>query len=102
MRHLGLYKCEMESLLGKLEPEVRTVIEGSGRFRCRRRPWCIGTQNAFALLQLEIKLVSAGFSAHYTGNHRYVFTLIHKFQTPELLCDRSDVIVLTDEAHRSQ
>jgi type I restriction enzyme R subunit len=36
------------------------------------------------------------------GNYRYVFTLIHKFQTPELLCDRSDVIVLTDEAHRSQ
>lgn len=35
-------------------------------------------------------------------NHRYVFTLIHKFQTPEALCDRSDVIVLTDEAHRSQ
>ncbi len=35
-------------------------------------------------------------------NHRYIFTLIHKFQTPELLCDRSDVIVLTDEAHRSQ
>ena len=35
-------------------------------------------------------------------NHRYVFTLIHKFHTPELLCDRSDVIVLTDEAHRSQ
>jgi type I restriction enzyme R subunit len=35
-------------------------------------------------------------------NHRYVFTLIHKFQTPEVLCDRSDVIVLTDEAHRSQ
>lgn len=36
------------------------------------------------------------------GNHRYVFTLIHKFQTPEPLTDRSDVIVLTDEAHRSQ
>ena len=36
------------------------------------------------------------------GNHRYVFTLVHKFQTPELLCDRADVIVLTDEAHRSQ
>jgi type I restriction enzyme R subunit len=35
-------------------------------------------------------------------NHRYVFTLIHKFQTPEVLCDHSDVIVLTDEAHRSQ
>jgi type I restriction enzyme R subunit len=36
------------------------------------------------------------------GNHRYIFTLVHKFQTHELLCDRSDVIVLTDEAHRSQ
>jgi type I restriction enzyme R subunit len=36
------------------------------------------------------------------GNHRYVFTLIHKFQTREALTDRSDVIVLTDEAHRSQ
>jgi type I restriction enzyme R subunit len=36
------------------------------------------------------------------GNHRYVFTLIQKFQTPELLCDRPDVIVITDEAHRSQ
>jgi type I restriction enzyme R subunit len=36
------------------------------------------------------------------GNHRYVFTLVHKFQTPETLTDRSDVIVLTDEAHRSQ
>ena len=35
-------------------------------------------------------------------NHRYVFTLVHKFQTPEPLTDRSDVIVLTDEAHRSQ
>jgi type I restriction enzyme R subunit len=36
------------------------------------------------------------------GNHRYVFTLIQKFQTPEVLCDRADVIVITDEAHRSQ
>ncbi len=36
------------------------------------------------------------------GNHRYVFTLIHKFQSPDALTDRSDVIVLTDEAHRSQ
>lgn len=36
------------------------------------------------------------------GNNRYVFTLIHKFQMPELLCDRRDVIVLTDEAHRTQ
>ncbi len=36
------------------------------------------------------------------GNHRFVFTLIHKFQTPEVLSDRRDIIVLTDEAHRSQ
>jgi len=36
------------------------------------------------------------------GNHRYVFTLIQKFQSPEILCDRPDVIVMTDEAHRSQ
>jgi type I restriction enzyme R subunit len=36
------------------------------------------------------------------GNHRYVFTLIQKFQSSEALTDRSDVIVLTDEAHRSQ
>ena len=36
------------------------------------------------------------------GNHRYVFTLIQKFRIPELLCDRTDVVVITDEAHRSQ
>jgi type I restriction enzyme R subunit len=36
------------------------------------------------------------------GNHRFVFTLIHKFQAPEVLSDRPDIIVLTDEAHRSQ
>ncbi len=36
------------------------------------------------------------------GNHRYVFTLIQKFLTPEALSDRRDIIVLTDEAHRTQ
>ncbi len=36
------------------------------------------------------------------GNHRYVFTLIQKFRIPELLCNRTDVVVITDEAHRSQ
>jgi type I restriction enzyme R subunit len=40
-------------------------------------------------------------------DHRYVFTLIHKFRTERgerypALSDRSDIIVLTDEAHRSQ
>lgn len=59
-----------------------------------------------AVSQAEGDECHAGSGAHLRellrGNHRYVFTLIHKFQTPELLCDRSDVIVLTDEAHRSQ
>jgi type I restriction enzyme R subunit len=36
------------------------------------------------------------------GNHRYVFTLLQKFQTAEELCDRRDVICLVDESHRSQ
>jgi type I restriction enzyme R subunit len=59
-----------------------------------------------AVGEVEGDQCHASSSAHLRellrGNHRYVFTLIHKFQTPELLCDRPDVIVLTDEAHRSQ
>jgi len=40
-------------------------------------------------------------------DHRYVFTLIQKFRTDrgqvyQKISDRSDIIVLTDEAHRSQ
>jgi type I restriction enzyme, R subunit len=40
-------------------------------------------------------------------DHRYVFTLIQKFHTErgksyQKLSDRSDIIVITDEAHRSQ
>lgn len=42
-----------------------------------------------------------------TEDHRYVFTLIHKFGTRDgepypKLSDRQDIIVITDEAHRSQ
>ncbi|MET0100097.1 MAG: type I restriction endonuclease subunit R [Sedimenticola sp.] len=42
-----------------------------------------------------------------TEDHRYVFTLIHKFRTePGIeypkLTDRQDIIVITDEAHRTQ
>jgi type I restriction enzyme R subunit len=59
-----------------------------------------------AVSQAEGDACHADSGAHLRellrGNHRYVFTLIHKFQTPELLCDRPDVVVLTDEAHRSQ
>jgi type I restriction enzyme R subunit len=40
-------------------------------------------------------------------NHRYLFTLIQKFRTEigekyPVLSERSDIIVITDEAHRSQ
>ena len=36
-------------------------------------------------------------------NHRNIFTLIHKFgDIREKVSDRSDIIVITDEAHRSQ
>ena len=39
-------------------------------------------------------------------DHQFVFTLIQKFQSDEpefpVLSDRSDIIVITDEAHRSQ
>lgn len=59
-----------------------------------------------AVTEAESKNSHASSGAHLrellSGNHRYVFTLVHKFQTPEVLCDRPDVIVLTDEAHRSQ
>ncbi len=42
-----------------------------------------------------------------TEDHRYVFTLIHKFRTEKgethpVVSDRDDVIVVTDEAHRTQ
>jgi len=58
--------------------------------------------------------VHASSSAHLrdllAADHRYVFTLIHKFRVDQragetampVLSDRSDVIVITDEAHRSQ
>lgn len=42
-----------------------------------------------------------------TEDHRYVFTLIHKFHTERgetypVLSERNDIIVFTDEAHRTQ
>jgi len=42
-----------------------------------------------------------------TEDHRFVFTLIHKFRTEDgsphpALSQRDDIIVITDEAHRSQ
>lgn len=59
-----------------------------------------------AVSQAEGDLCHASSGAHLrellSGNHRYVFTLIHKFQSDAVLCTRPDVVVLTDEAHRSQ
>ena len=56
--------------------------------------------------------VHADTSAHLREllgqDHRYVFTLIHKFIPPEkgqrmpVLSERDDIVVITDEAHRSQ
>ena len=42
-----------------------------------------------------------------SGDHRYIFTLIHKFRTETgekhpVLSERDDIIVITDEAHRTQ
>lgn len=57
------------------------------------------------------KHVRATGSAHLrqllTEDHRYVFTLIHKFRTEKgethpVVSERDDVIVITDEAHRTQ
>jgi type I restriction enzyme R subunit len=62
-------------------------------------------------LTKDIREVQAGSRAHLrellAGNERYVFTLIQKFSTADqepmpVLSERSDIIVITDEAHRSQ
>lgn len=62
-------------------------------------------------LTKDIHQAQAGSRAHLqellAGNERYVFTLIQKFSTAErepmpVLSERSDIIVITDEAHRSQ
>lgn len=70
-----------------------------------------GTFAAVGALTKDVKDAQADSRAHLrellAGNERYVFTLIHKFSTAErepmpVLSDRSDIIVITDEAHRSQ
>ena len=62
----------------------------------------------------EQENVHASTAAHLrellAADHRYVFTLIHKFRVNReagetempVLSDRDDIIVITDEAHRSQ
>lgn len=70
-----------------------------------------GTFAATGALTKNLQDVQADSRAHLrellAGNERYVFTLIQKFSTADrepmpVLSERSDIIVITDEAHRSQ
>lgn len=70
-----------------------------------------GTFAACSAITKEREQVQAQTREHLKmllqGNERYVFTLIQKFgtapgETFPKLSDRSDIIVITDEAHRSQ
>jgi type I restriction enzyme R subunit len=70
-----------------------------------------GTFAATGALTKNVDDAQADSRAHLrellAGNERYVFTLIQKFSTADrepmpVLSERSDVIVITDEAHRSQ
>ena len=70
-----------------------------------------GTFAATGALTKDIQDAQAQSRVHLrellVGQERYVFTLIHKFGTERgeaipVLSERSDIIVITDEAHRSQ
>lgn len=70
-----------------------------------------GTFAATGALAKDIKDAQAQSRVHLrellAGQERYVFTLIHKFGTERaepmpVLSERRDIIVITDEAHRSQ
>jgi type I restriction enzyme R subunit len=66
------------------------------------------TFSSCGLLKEECQAESAAeLKLLLSEDHRFVFTLIHKFRTDlgetyPRLSDRNDVIVITDEAHRSQ
>jgi len=70
-----------------------------------------GTFAAVGALTKLVKDCQAQSRVHLrellAGQERYVFTLIHKFSTERgepmpVLSERDDIIVITDEAHRSQ
>jgi len=66
------------------------------------------TFNACGVIKEECQASSAlELKKLLSEDHRFVFTLIHKFRTDQgevypMLSERNDVIVMTDEAHRSQ
>jgi len=65
-------------------------------------------QNAGVINEAKVQATSTkNLRKLLSQDHRYIFTLIHKFQTDDgsehpVLSDRDDIIVITDEAHRSQ
>ncbi len=65
-------------------------------------------QNAGTISEVGVQARSRGHLRQLlTEDHRLVFTLIHKFGTNKgvkhpLLSDRDDIIVIADEAHRTQ
>src|SRR5262249_59528195 len=70
-----------------------------------------GTFAAVGALTKNIDQCQAQSRVHLrellAGQERYIFTLIHKFSVERgelmpVLSERSDIIVITDEAHRSQ
>jgi type I restriction enzyme R subunit len=70
-----------------------------------------GTFASVGALTKLVKDCQAQSRAHLrellAGQERYVFSLIHKFSTADrepmpVLSERDDIIVITDEAHRSQ
>jgi len=64
--------------------------------------------NTGVVTEQEAQATSSAHLRQLLGeDHRYVFTLIHKFRTEDgqehpVVSDRSNIIVVADEAHRSQ
>lgn len=59
--------------------------------------------DTFAVTEDSVRAKSkAGLKKLLSEDHRYVFTMIQKFQGAEELSRRYNIIVFTDEAHRTQ
>ncbi|HEY2975866.1 MAG TPA: type I restriction endonuclease subunit R [Pyrinomonadaceae bacterium] len=64
--------------------------------------------NAAAVIEPDVHATSSQHLRQLLSeDHRHVFTIIHKFHTERgqrhpVISERSDVIIMTDEAHRSQ
>ena len=103
--------------------------QGSGKsysmvFLCQKINRVLGGSNTFVLLTDRLELDrqiygtfdSVGASVNKTArasngkrlkellksDEKYIFTLIHKFNFEETLTERENIIVISDEAHRTQ